>query len=741
MGINKANRADAEIKRNYEISNFIGGMNTKDADDSVKDSDFRLIQNGEIDNKGIIRSRRGSRRLRGLESILERSLGKGLPKDIQFFKVINDDGNLMESALFDPDKIQEIQDMNPPYNIKFVCIHREVGINTDYVFYFDYFNIDIKSDKIEVFRESNLYPTEDITDIDYNIQVTEFANSLVFSIDKGVMFKFDLQNYVDTTKTDEPTYTEAPLVIQSPKMTWYRTGATDALYPVYKPTPLEIRKIGFNVVTGSPLSYINKQGITEKTIQGLYVTDTNGIPLMSLPLGNLIRLNIMYTGTIAAFDIKFKDGDIELKVTAALNSSLSVDGLKVYDLTLKDVSPLELEIAISITGDTSVGTYRDFYPVGKDDQLGKPIVALDISQYDSIEIKGRMCYYKDLILWFSEIHKFDYVPNYNYIPLSLPYADKIVKIVYFRDNYIIFSNLRIYKMSGTFGNSDFRIEVINDAIGCIDANSVRYLDNYLIFMTHRGLYKLKSDRYQADYENVGKIDEQIDGLIDKNSAQDTAAFLYLNKYVYFIGNKTVKYYNDLGAYTVDESNFFPHNVRQYKGLLYFTSNDVAGDRTKLFLYDAPDYFQDDVVEDYEEYELKLNTTATNMKNPLNDKKVKNVYLKVEHGKNITPVRVALVGDGYTLFDPVNFKASINAQGEVEYNPIVTNSFVLDTNDPLLGDIVLGNTKLGGTNITVHKLNYPCRIKNVALEIAIKANSSFALYVMGYVYKLKKVRGE
>lgn len=741
MGRNQIYRGDPEVKKNYEIDNFTGGMNTRDADDAIKDSDFRLLQNGEIDNKGIAKSRRGSRRLRGLEAILERSLGKGIPKDVYYFKLINDDGNLLETALFDEDNVEYLMSENPPYNIKFVCIHREVGITTDFVFYLDYFNIDIKADKIEVFRESNLYPNIAITDTEYNIQATEFNNSIIFSIDKGVMFRFDLQDFDDTTREDEGDYTGDLLTIQSPKMTWYETGKTSVTYPVYKPTPMEIRKIGFNVVTGSPLTYVDNQGITEKTIQGIYFVDSDGIPIMSLPLGNKVRLYIMYTGIISAFDVVMKDGDTVLKSTATINNELSTTGLKVYDIMVSDISPMEVEIDISVTGDTSVGTYRDFYPIEQIVKVKKAIVPLDISQFDGISIKGRMCYYKGLMMWFSELDKFDYVPNYNYIQLELPYSDEIVKIAYFRNNYIIFSRLNIYKMSGTFGDSDFKIELINGAMGCIDPKSVKYLDNFLIFMSDRGLTLLRSDKYTPGFENVQKIDWNIDNYIDKDLAKPKNSFLYLNKYVYFVGYNTYKYYTDLGSFAVDLSNFFPENMSQYKGLLYFTSNDTVKDTTHLYLYDTEGYYQDDVVDEYEEYNMRIITSGSNIGKPMHDKKIKHVYLKVEHGKDIVPVRVALIGDGHTLYNPSQFKASVNSVGEVQYDEIITDTFTLDTNAPELGGIVLGTSKLGGTNMTVHKLVYPCKIKNVALDISVQAGASFALYVIGYVYKLKKVRGE
>ena len=89
----------------------------------------------------------------------------------------------------------------------------------------------------------------------------------------------------------------------------------------YVPSGLEIRNIGFNLLTSDPLHAIDTQGLTTDSIQTVYICTTNNAPLKTIPLGQKFLLNIVYTGEDTGFDIEIKENDNKLSFSSLDNSN------------------------------------------------------------------------------------------------------------------------------------------------------------------------------------------------------------------------------------------------------------------------------------------------------------------------------------------------------------------------------------------------------------------------------------
>ena len=168
-------------------------------------------------------------------------------------------------------------------------------------------------------------------------------------------------------------------------------------------------------------------------------------------------------------------------------------------------------------------SYIDYYPVGSVEDA-VPVEVLNLQEYNILEVGHRLVYYSGDIIWFSELFRFDYIPHNNYIALPINPTDKITRIIYYRGGYIIFTKDEIFKMSGTFGLSNFEIKSVNKFIGCVAPNTVREIGNELIFLSREGLYKLKSSVFQENLENVEKIDRAISDSI--TYSENASAVLY-----------------------------------------------------------------------------------------------------------------------------------------------------------------------------------------------------------------------
>lgn len=132
------------------------------------------------------------------------------------------------------------------------------------------------------------------------------------------------------------------------------------------------------------------------------------------------------------------------------------------------------------------------------------------------EMYSRAVYYKDDTIWFSELNNYNYVPNYNYVSLPIEPTDKITKIVFFRNVYIVFTKQRIYKIIGSFGDANFEVVPLNMGIGCHAPNTIVPIENVLYFASPRGLYELVSSiSYTSNnmsFENVKELDTKVKSL-------------------------------------------------------------------------------------------------------------------------------------------------------------------------------------------------------------------------------------
>jgi len=453
-----------------------------------------------------------------------------------------------------------------------------------------------------------------------NIETIEFYDKIYFTGNDKCLVSFDRS--VDVT--DNITFTSA----------FSYSGTSDNLInnSAHVPSGLEIRHVGFNVLCDDPMHAIDTQGISTDSIQGLYVCTTDNIPLLSLPLGQKFLLNIIYTGTDSGFDIEMKEGDNALSFESVVNSTLSRNGLKVYEIKFKDVPSGEVEIKITKTGAT-IEPYYDYYDVSQPDKEAKVVEQLNIGDYGICEMYNRAIYYKDDTIWFSEVNNFSYIPNYNYVTLPIEPTDKITKICYFKKSYIIFTRQKIYKMTGSFGTSDFAVSPVNTSLGCHAGNTVVPIEDTLYFSSPRGLYALRSSQFVEGFENVKELDLKVkkltsdftkyseeleDPAIRFNGVSERAyALRYKDKYLLFYNN-----YNDKGdyaavndldvlAYQFDIGAYTTYRFKEKPTFLFMVDNAIE---TLATVAQKEVYTEEEVLLEYDFDSGSLNDLSGNDNN-------------------------------------------------------------------------------------------------------------------------------
>lgn len=427
-------------------------------------------------------------------------------------------------------------------------------------------------------------------------------------------------------------------------------------------------------------------------------------------------------------------------------------------------------------------TFINVFDVGQDLDL-QPIKSIKTTNIKMLEHHGRLLIYDKNTMWFSDLYKFDYFPNNNYVILPLRSDDEIVKIAYFRGSYIILTKHTIYRMSGVFGTDEFSVTLINNAIGCISAKSVRSVNNNLVFLTSDGLYSLKQNYYMEGLENVEKINPQVDGVYP--IASNVEALTYREQLLFFVKDKYDKYEQTIKQYynIPIAKNMFPVSVDKYAkpitNIFNLGSNLISYRSGHFYIYDKgySDFMPPDVEEENRKdyfYKVTIVTPKYNLGYPTHDKKYKNLYVNTRT-ERISPLSVTVYVDGYEYINPSQFQASINRDREIEYTQIrdtniemrhaalgmnpsedfstyfvqydeygqiigvdVSNTEILE---PVynVNDFEIGVDKLGTQEMQTHKLVISGKGKTISFKIEHLTDEMIVVHNLGILHKLGKVK--
>ena len=694
-------KGDPETKLFYLLNNFMGGINTEFSDDSSNDTDFESIINFDMDKLGTMNKRGGFGELTAISEIFNTLDSDSLPNiknrtdrtpnpenendNVVYMKLLRNDNNCFRalSGFSGENAYKKYQDMYGFQNNEFIllmitssmidgvvasskawlyhCKLPERPNNTD-TLVFNCYKVDLP---ILFNWDRNLM----------NLETIEFYDKIYFTGNNKCLVTFDRSVNITSDELLSSAFTYS--------------GSSDALITnsAHIPSGLEIRHIGFNVLCNDPMHSINTQGITTDSIQGVYVCTSDNIPLLSLPLGQKFLLNIMYTGANSEFSIEMKEGDNALTFDIEENTTLSQTGLKVYNVKFKDVPSGEVEIKITKTGAT-LEPYYDYYDVAQPDKEAKVVKQLNIGDYGICEMYNRAVYYKDDTIWFSDINNFSYIPNYNYVTLPIEPTDKITKICYFKKSYIIFTKQMIYKMTGSFGTSDFALSPVNTSLGCHAGNTVVPIADTLYFASPRGLYALRSSQFVEGFENVKELDLKVKKLtsdftkfsdeldepaIRFNGISERAyALRYKDKYLLFYNN-----YNDKGdyaavngldtlAYQFDIGAYTTYRFKEKPTFLFMVDNAIE---TLATVAQKEIYTEEKVLLNYDFDKGSVSDLSDNKY----DAKIKgNLGLNQGVGVNLDGNDAYLKVDRFTGDISEGFNLSIETKCDVLKNSTIVN---------------------------------------------------------------------
>lgn len=695
MAYRQPTKGNPEEKITMVSTDFSGGLNVMFSDDLVLPREMRYLENYDLDIRGEMRARKGFGRNTALSELINGANYVPFESVSEYMMVkLLENSNNTFRELSESDSLAQFQMTygGTPQKLKLLFVVKLLDSTVRYYV----LSFSITNSGTGFVGKTGILPvdTRNVENNLMSISHGEQYNRVFFtSNDKGMIM---FSNEDDSFKYIGD----------------FGVGFTNS---AYKPYGLEIRRVGFNVLGDDPLTWIDNSTLTTESIQGIYLTTDSRVPVNVIPAGTKFHVNIIYTGNADDFAISFKEFDVPMEAKITKNTTLSSGGIAVYEVEFLTQPAEEVELKVIFSSVlVELEPYIDFYRVGDVPPDAKAIEQLNLGEFKMIQMFDRMVYYKGNIIWFSEINRFDYIPNFNFLPLPIDNTDEIVKIIYFRTSYIIFTKKRIYKLLGTFDSATFSLLLVNDDLGCVAPESVCLVENELFFVSTRGLRSLKSDVFRDNLENIREFDEKVYPLVTDHKL--AYGFMYKDRYMLlsnYKSNKPVvtigqrryyipdvlRYYYKVGTYAVDNFAVKPRFILFEQGQMY------SFDENGFYKYET-DY------NDFgKEYNLVFETGGYHLGYPSHEKKIKHISFKLGGNVGLKQLIIDVFGDGYMVH-------SYEQDASIHPNPLDIES----------------------ARFEINKYRLPTKCRNVAIRITTKSSFGMSLGTITYTYKLGKIRG-
>lgn len=299
MGRQQIYKGDPGLKQYYLVNDFTGGINNTSVDERTQDNEFRELLNVELDTKGMIQNRKGWGQLTLLNQLIE-AKGLHLPyynslsnpptftNKYALIKVVRNEGNILRILKDYQAKdflLTEFLALGLAYRLEILMIYEtSSGIKIGLLTLSSDTNIDA-FEEIATLNAGQLSQNKPLT----NIETIEYTDFIYFSLSQlqSNLIGFGEYNIVEK------------------KFRIIRDDETETAF-IYKPSPYEVSKIGFNILSKNPLTDIRKQeGFVG--IQGAFLTkyevNANGqlidteTPILNIPADGKFTLNVIFSGT------------------------------------------------------------------------------------------------------------------------------------------------------------------------------------------------------------------------------------------------------------------------------------------------------------------------------------------------------------------------------------------------------------------------------------------------------------
>ena len=618
MGNYQKFKGDPENKLFYLLDGLVGGVNTEFSDDASSDVDFDSIVNFDVDKLGTLTKRNGFGKIKGLATIFQRGDLEGyspqtdLPMvhnitedfknveeandNIVYVKLLKNDNNCFRNlAAFDNhfDYQKQYGFQNNEFKLLMITTKVENGVCVSSKAWYYFCRLpEVTEDNFDTIV-FNAYSCDLPVIFNWdktlmNMDSIEYFSNIWFTNNDKALVRFDRNAEIKSNEDLDSAFHYVGIVDGK---------ENEAYLPQLNDYSNNSR--GVNLLCTNPIYDIKRysdntsEGL--ESIQGAFLLTTDLKVLdTTLLVNEPVYIAILYTGT-SDFVITAKNGETDLGVQYEKVEDISKDYLVFYKLVFSTTPSGEVEIVISKNGIDYLDPLRYFVTTGELSPDAEVVKSMNVGDMGICMMSdNRVAYYKEDVIYFSDINRPDYLPPNNYLKLPLEPTDRITKISFFKGLFIVFTKERIYKLIGNFGSSNFACEPVNTSLGCHAGRTVVPIEDVLYFASPRGLYALKSSTFIEGMQNLIELDIKVKKLTSDftlyedelkkpamrfNGINEKAyAFRYKDKYMLFFnssyekGDYAAKNNLDVLVYDYSMKSFTTYSFIEKPTFLFMVDN-------------------------------------------------------------------------------------------------------------------------------------------------------------------------
>ena len=739
MGIKQTYNHSPWVKHFMLFKDFSGGVNTRDISENMRDSEFKILDNCDIPERGAVKKRNGI--------------------NYQYF-------------------------VEPDFTAgKTVGHHRFRHRNICYDFWFNggrIYKVDLSNEPLGVWenpKELSLIPMPI-----YSKKETETSNKYQYNDGR------DLREVACVQKDDK-------LYIYNGFRPLVYDFEVDKIYylPVTQVTPIQATKMGYNLLSDDPLNDL-KQGVTPTLIaEGVSASRNVGLVNQEVEISGWISCptDKMKDVRVRWYAMTDKDGEekmihdwkpftenSKIKYKLTYDGSVDIRMAVCYDGEQLDKDGKETEQQKGYWKSATLPGYK-FSTTDEHKPLNRNALW---------SCNQAMVHHNKVLLWgsseegyqnhvfISATNDFCYYPHYHYLEFETPSQEAVQTISQLYDRLIVFTKNNIFSVSGYSAlnplyfeienEAQYKVRHVNSVYGTVAPKSVTPVSNELYFLAHEGICKLKGTTYNSDDRfNVDVIDTKIANEVPKVSdGLDVSKAIGVrldrvyslifpdqgyrwNFYLdYGVWSRHTKADNPVPTYWVADESPLPTPLTEYSAFEHSLSlQDVFIEDNLMFGVSrdgfAVEHFHCSYALDGgRPYEMHLLTKDYSMAMPMHQKKFKEAFFMVSSsGKTTARLPISIYTD----------KGMITRGDVTVYNVDPETNTIISTVEPskeavtIPGVTMLGNWEMGVSRFptidSAFIYRYPCNGKAhiIRMELRDSSLNILGLHGMAFTYKLKK----
>lgn len=676
-----------------DYRDFVGGLNTVTANDSLADLEFPELKNIDLGTRGSMKRRYGM-----VKEITPFASGQGQG----FFRIHRRNRKPLTLYAVDGKLYQEPNDEVELNDTSDITSHSS---GTDYeVLEVQVPNADVTtnptvsdtkytvvssitaSDQVALVDESGVKKvlvSVSNADTGWTSAPTDEDAQRYFMNNRFSVYYNVYSEYIEITGLEEGFQNIRPIeAVQYRDKLYIATGTklvefdgvNAKVVSPHKPNSLEAMYIGTNALADDPDNFMSDSEGAELRIDGVTSDYNKGIVNTKTTFTVYIAKPTSISTVEYQYSYKAPGDD-----TYTVDKDWSTD--KTWEFVPDYLGQYEFDIKARDAADTTnearfiVPKYNVY-----EEDLNESIEYSALHRCNRIILHWQrlILYHDDLnsgLIFVSHLQQPNFFPTPNTLLFENKESEPLMSVVKYRDMLVAFTPSTIQALYGT-NPTNFRRIVLNTGIGCIAPYTSQVTSNYITFLSRDGVYALSSLSMQQDHANVEKLDKGVDNVIDRSS---NACAVSHNEQYHLCFPDTKKrmrfYYEQGGVWTKDESEKLDFIVmHEWEGDLYAQSQSTG----TVYRFDESVFDDDGYV-----YEDRIESKEYDFNEPYLLKKMKRLKLFMETQDQEVNVNLYIYLDGVVALTP-----------KTEYAETVdgVTSWVTEINPNL---VIRSGTVLGG----------------------------------------------